>query len=142
MVKQTPTAKIVALPISVRGQSIGAMEFELAPEQEILQEPNVSASSSRRAAGPCRRNTRLFEEAQRIAQREALVNEISARMQVTTNVEAVVAAATQSLADAFQAPRVAIDLAHPSQPMDTSIKGASFHAAQFSVPVQLRVAQE
>ena len=45
--------------------------------------------------------------------REALVNEITARMQVTTNVEAVVAAATQSLADAFQAPRVAIRLGAP-----------------------------
>jgi GAF domain-containing protein len=54
-----------------------------------------------------------LEEAQRLAQREALVNEISARLQATTNVDAVIAAATQSLADAFQAPRVAIRLGTP-----------------------------
>jgi len=83
-------------------------------------------------------NTRLFEEAQRIAQREALVNEISARMQVTTNVEAVVAAATQSLADAFQAPRVAIRLGSPvAANGPRASKELAFHAAQFSVPVQL-----
>jgi hypothetical protein len=35
-------------------------------------------------------------------------------MQVTTNVEAVIQAATQSLADAFQAPRVAIRLGTPN----------------------------
>ncbi len=113
MIKQTPTAKIVALPISVRGQSIGAMEFELAPEQEISQEQMLVLRQVVERLGLAAENTRLFEEAQRIAQREALVNEISSRMQVTTNVEAVVAAATQSLADAFQAPRVAIRLGAP-----------------------------
>lgn len=115
MIKQTPNAKIVALPISVRGQSIGAMEFELAPDQEISQEQMSVLRQVVERLGLAAENTRLFEEAQRIAQREALVNEITARMQVTTNVEAVVAAATQSLADAFQAPRVAIRLGAPDE---------------------------
>jgi uncharacterized protein YigA (DUF484 family) len=42
-----------------------------------------------------------------------MVNEITARMQAATNVESVIAAATQSLADAFEAPRVAIRLGLP-----------------------------
>jgi GAF domain-containing protein len=107
--------KVVSLPISVRGQVIGAMEFEIAPDQEITQEQMTILQQVVERLGLASENARLLEEAQRIAQREALVNEISARLQATTSVETVVAAATQSLADAFQAPRVAIRLGTPAQ---------------------------
>jgi GAF domain-containing protein len=113
-VRQTPQSKVVAMPISVRGQSIGAMEFELALEQEVTTEQLAVLTQIIERLGLAVENTRLFEETQRIAQREALVNEISARMQVTTNVEAVIAAATQGLADAFHAPRVSIRLGSPT----------------------------
>ncbi len=113
-IRQTETGKVVALPISVRGQAIGAMEFEVDTEQDITPEQMNILQQVVERLGLAAENARLFEEAQRIAQREALVNEISARMQVTTNVEAVVAAATQSLADAFQSPRVAIRLGTPA----------------------------
>jgi GAF domain-containing protein len=107
--------KVVSLPISVRGQVIGAMEFEIAPDQEITPEQMTILQQVVERLGLASENARLLEEAQRIAQREALVNEISARLQATTSVETVVAAATQSLADAFQAPRVAIRLGMPGQ---------------------------
>jgi len=112
-VRQTPQSKIVALPISVRGQAIGAMEFELAPDQDVSPEQMAVLQQVMERLGLAAENTRLFEEAQRLAQREALVNEISTRLQGTTNVEGVIAAATQSLADAFHAPRVAIRLGTP-----------------------------
>ncbi|MEP7288907.1 MAG: GAF domain-containing protein [Chloroflexota bacterium] len=112
-IRQTTQFKVVSLPISVRGQAIGAMEFEIAPDQDIAPDQLAVLQQVIERLGFAAENTRLFEETQRIAQREALVNEISARMQVTTNVEAVIAAATQSLADAFQAPRVAIRLGTP-----------------------------
>ncbi|HLY28554.1 MAG TPA: GAF domain-containing protein [Aggregatilineales bacterium] len=105
--------QIIALPISVRGQPIGAMEFEVAGDQDLLPEQITILQQVLERLGLALENARLFEEAQRIAQREALVNEISTRMQSTTNVEAVVAAATQSLADAFRSPRVAIRLGNP-----------------------------
>jgi GAF domain-containing protein len=107
--------KTVALPISVRGEVIGAMEFELAPDQAIGQEQMAILQQVVERLGLAAENMRLLDEAQRIAQREAMVNEITARMQAATNVEAVVAAATQSLADSFQAKRVAIRLGTPNQ---------------------------
>lgn len=110
----TPTVRVISVPISVRGQPIGAMEFEVDPTQEFNAEQLNVLQQVVERLGFAIENTRLFEETQRIAQREALVNEISARMQVTTNVEAVIQAATQSLADAFQAPRVAIRLGTPN----------------------------
>ncbi len=107
--------KVLALPITVRGQVIGAMEFELAPDQHVSNEQLVVLQQVIERLGLAVENLRLLEEAQRMAQREGMVNEITARMQAATSVEAVVAAATQSLADAFQAPRVAVRLGSPSE---------------------------
>jgi GAF domain-containing protein len=115
VIRETKDAQIVSMPISVRGQPIGAMEFELALSQVISPDQMTVLQQVMERLGLAIENTRLFEETQRIAQREALVNEISARMQVTANVEAVVAAATQSLADAFHAPRVSIRLGNPER---------------------------
>jgi GAF domain-containing protein len=115
VIRGAHNAKMIALPISVRGQVIGAMEFELALEQNIGAEQLAVLQQVVERLGLAAENIRLLDEAQRMAQREAMVNEITARMQAVTSVEAVVAAATQSLADAFQAPRVAIRLGMPTE---------------------------
>ncbi len=110
VIRQVGEARVLALPISVRGQVIGAMEFEIGSDQEIVPEQMSVLQQIVERLGLAVENARLLEEAQRIAQREALVSEISMRLQAATGVEAVVAAATQSLADAFQSPHVAIRL--------------------------------
>lgn len=112
--RSNPTNKVVCFPISVRGQVIGAMEFELSPDQYLGPDHLVILRQVVERLGLAAENIRLLDEAQRIAQREAMVNEITARMQAATNVESVIAAATQSLADAFEAPRVAIRLGVPA----------------------------
>jgi len=111
--RSSPQQKTLALPISVRGEVIGAMEFELSPDQIIGAEQMVILQQVVERLGLAAENIRLLDEAQRIAQREAMVNEITARMQAATNVESVIATATQSIADAFQAPRVSIRLGLP-----------------------------
>ncbi|MFQ3534380.1 MAG: GAF domain-containing protein [Aggregatilineales bacterium] len=112
--------RVLALPITVRGQVIGAMEFELAPDQHVNSDQLSVLQQVVERLGLAIENLRLLEEAQRMAQREGMVNEITARMQAATSVEAVVAAATQSLADAFQAPRVAVRLGLPNQTLNGS----------------------
>lgn len=114
LVRQADNAKIVSLPITVRGQVIGAMEFEIAPDQTVGAEQITILQQVVERLGLAAENARLFEQTQRAAQREAIVNEISTRMQATTNIEAVIAAATQSLADVFQSSRVAIRLGTPT----------------------------
>ncbi|HRE48374.1 MAG TPA: GAF domain-containing protein [Aggregatilineales bacterium] len=113
IIRPGQSAKTITLPINVRGQVIGTMEFELAPDYNVSSEQMTLLKQVVERLGLAAENMRLLEEAQRIAQREATVNEITARMQAATNVEAVVATAAQSLADAFQAPRVAIRLGAP-----------------------------
>jgi GAF domain-containing protein len=113
-VKTVGQARMLTIPLSVRGQTIGAMEFELPLDQAVTQEQINILGQVVERIGLAVENARLLDEAQRLAQREAMVNEISARMQTTTGVDAVLSAATQSIAEALQAPRVAVRLGDPS----------------------------
>ncbi|MBC7812193.1 MAG: hypothetical protein H7175_13645, partial [Burkholderiales bacterium] len=107
-------ARVLAVPIRLRGQVIGAMEFELdgdnylQPEQlELVQDVGELFSLSAE-------NARLFEESQRNAQREAMVGEIAARIQSTNNVETMLSEAARGLKQTLKAERVAIRLGTPS----------------------------
>lgn len=109
---ETPS---LAVPLTVRGQPVGALEFELeqagALESEqinLLQEVAARLSLSMESH-------RLFEEAQRLARREAIINELGGRLQSVTGMENVLYAAARGLQEALQAPHVAIRLGTPPE---------------------------
>ncbi len=111
--------QIVAVPVRVRGEVIGAMEFEV--EQELTSEDLDMLNEIGERFGLAAENNRLYENSQRIAQREALVNEIGARIQSANSVDATLAEAARSLRDALDAERVAIRLGTPaSQPTQSN----------------------
>jgi len=105
---------ILAVPLTVRGQVIGAMEFELdasgrlSPEQEGL----VEDVADRLALAL--ENNRLYEEAQRLARRQSILNEIGARLQGAAGMESALILAAQGLQSALNAPRIAIRLGSPT----------------------------
>jgi GAF domain-containing protein len=104
---------IVSVPLRVRGQVIGAMEFELNEDQEFSPEDLELISEVSERFGLAAENTRLVEESQRIAQRESLINEITSRFQAAQNVEATLAEAARSLSETLQANKVMIRLGVP-----------------------------
>jgi GAF domain-containing protein len=120
VVRSNNQLKTLSLPISVRGQVIGVMEFELPPNQNVPADQINILKQVVERLGLAVENIRLLEEAQRLAQREAMINEITTRMQIATSVDAVVAAAAQSLADAFESPRVAIRVGTPNKTIGSS----------------------
>jgi GAF domain-containing protein len=107
--------KVVSVPISVRGQVIGAMEFELEPNQLVTPEQLIIVHQAVERLGLTADNARMFEDTQRAAHREAMVNEISTRIQSMTSVDAVVATAAQSLGEALRVNRIAIRLGTPEE---------------------------
>jgi len=125
--KTVQQQNIVAVPLRLRGQVIGAMEFELDEQGEFSQEDMELIEEIGERFGLAAENTRLVEESQRVAQREALINEISSRMQASNNVEATMTEAARSLRETLQAHRVMIRL---GSPINAAPKGTSANASR------------
>ena len=105
--------RLIAIPLKVRGQVIGAMEFELGEDGNIdPNDLNLIQEVSERF-GLAAENTRLVEESQRVAQREALINEIGSRLQATNNIESTLTEAVRSLNNVLNVHRVSIKLREP-----------------------------
>jgi len=114
-------AQIVTVPLRVRGQVIGAMEFEMDEKGNLSNEDLAMMEEVSEQLGLAAESNRLYETSQRIAQREALVNEISTRLQSGTSVEMTLTSAARSLKDVLKANRVAIRLGKP--PVETTDGG-------------------
>jgi hypothetical protein len=106
--------QVIAVPLRVRGQVIGAMEFELDEAREFSPEDYDLMQDVSERFGLAMENTRLVQESQRAAQREAHINQISARLQTTNDVERALTEAARGLVDALQAARVSIKLGEPA----------------------------
>lgn len=105
--------RVIAAPLRVRGQVIGAMEFELDEEGNLSPEDLDLVEEISERFGLAVENARLYEQSQRSAQREALINEIAGRLQSTNNVETTLSEAAQSLKKTLKANKVAIRLGTP-----------------------------
>jgi len=111
---QSRDSTIVSAPLRVRGQVIGAMEFEigsltLAPEDLDLVN-NVSERLSLALE-----SARLYEESLRVAQRETTLNQIGNRLQTANTVDALMAETARGLQATLGANRVAIRLGSPPE---------------------------
>jgi GAF domain-containing protein len=99
---------VIALPIMVRDEVIGAMEFELDPDSDISDSNLELISAVGQRLGLAMENRRLFDETQRVAQREALINDIGAQLQSATGVDAIIQHAAHHLQESLAAQRVTI----------------------------------
>ncbi len=105
--------RVIAVPLRVRGQVVGAMEFELDDNGQFSNDEMNLVQEVGERFGLAAENTRLLEESQRLALREALVNEISNRLQASNNVETTLTEAARSLQDSLKAAKVSIRLGQP-----------------------------
>jgi GAF domain-containing protein len=116
---------IVAIPLRVRGQVIGAMEFELDENQSLRPEDLELIDEISERFGLAAENSRLVEESQRSARRETLINQISARLQANNTIEATLTEAARSLSESLNAGRVSIRLGKPQQVSANGTNGQS-----------------
>lgn len=113
--RQADGNQVVALPLRVRGRVIGAMEFELDDVADFDAEDRELVQEISERFGLAVENARLVDESQRLARREALVNQITTRLQGTAEVDGMLGEAARGLRDALQAGRVAIRLGKPTE---------------------------
>ena len=115
---QQPTSDSihVAVPLMVRGQSIGGLEFELEGNEPLEADMIEVIEAVSERLGLAAEGVRLFEESRRSAHREATVNEISGRLQSTNSINTVLSEAARSIQETLGAQRVAIRLGQPPTP--------------------------
>ncbi len=102
-------AAVIAVPVRVRGQVIGAIEFELDPGSPILETAGTLQAVSERF-GLALENTRLYETTQRVAQREQRVNAIAAQYQDVTTVDELLRITVSELGALLGAEKASIRL--------------------------------
>jgi GAF domain-containing protein len=117
--------QVVALPIVVRNGTIGAMEFELEPGAELPDSALDLIAAVGQRLGLAMENRRLFDETQRVAQREALINDIGTELQAATGIEAIIRQAARQLQDALTAQQVTIRLGTPPTPAEQPVQEKS-----------------
>jgi len=107
-----PTARAtipVALPITLRGQALGAVEWEL-PMQSFTDDKLELALELANRLAVSMDNARLFQESQRSAERERLVNSIAARLTAQTSIDTILQTAVREVGQALRVPNVSIRL--------------------------------
>jgi GAF domain-containing protein len=110
--RQDGDQPIVAVPVMLRGEVIGAIEVEpgAGSEQEAME--MVEAVASRLAISL--ENARLFEEAQALTAQEQRISDISARYQEVGSVDELLRITLDELSLALGAERASIRLGAPS----------------------------
>jgi GAF domain-containing protein len=105
--------RLVTLPITVRNEVIGAMEFEIESEDPLPDGILELAGAVGQRLGLAMENHRLLDETQRAVQREGLINDIGADLQAATGIDVIVQRAAHHLQEALDARQVSIRLGKP-----------------------------
>jgi GAF domain-containing protein/HAMP domain-containing protein len=107
--KTTRNTYPVAVPIVVRGQILGAVEWELPAATFTPDKIELARELAARLAVSLD-NARLFEESRRSAERERIVNEIAASLTAQTSIDSILQTAVREVGQALRAPKVSIRL--------------------------------
>ena len=99
----------IAVPVQLRGQTLGAVEWEI-PADELNENKLQLAQELANRLALSLDNARLFQESQRAAERERVVNNIAARLTPQTEISDILQTAVREVGQALRAPQVSIRL--------------------------------
>ncbi len=120
--EQAPTTQSVALPIELRGQSIGQVIVEddqpqrlfSAEERELVQEVVQRMALALESARLFEQTQSALGEARRLAQRERLINRITAQLRGAVSVDEVLRIAADEMRRSVQATHTTVQLTPPA----------------------------
>jgi GAF domain-containing protein len=99
----------IAVPIQLRGQTLGAVEWEI-PANDLNRDKIDLARELANRLALSLDNARLFQESRRATERERLVNSIAARLTAQTNIDQILQTAVKEVGQALRAPQVTVRL--------------------------------
>ena len=97
------------MPIQLRGQILGAVEWEL-PTDEFNTDKVLLAQELVNRLAISLDNARLFQESRRAIDRERLVNAIASKLSGQTDIDAILQTAVREVGQALRVPQVSINL--------------------------------
>ncbi|MBE2182534.1 MAG: GAF domain-containing protein [Anaerolineae bacterium] len=97
------SARVIAVPVRVRGEVIGAIEFELAQADEITPEEIALIQSASEQLGLALDTVRLSEQTQAQAARERKAGEIAGQLLMANDIDALLERAASSFNEALGA---------------------------------------
>jgi GAF domain-containing protein/HAMP domain-containing protein len=97
----------IAVPITLRGQVLGAAEWEL-PIQDFGEDKVLLAQELVNRLALSMENARLFQQSQVSAERERLVNNISAKLTAKQDINDILQTALREVGQALRSPEVSI----------------------------------
>jgi GAF domain-containing protein/HAMP domain-containing protein len=100
---------ILAVPIRLRGQTLGTLNLHF-QNPEIPQETMRLVEEAADRLALALENARLVQDAQRLATRERQINQISAQVQQSTDLETVLQNTVRELGNTLGAPRTFIQI--------------------------------
>lgn len=109
---QDRDVQVISTPLRVRGQVIGAMEFEVGADEFAPEDIELVNGVAERFSLALE-SARIYEESRRVAQRESTLNQIGSRLQTTNTVDTLLAETARGLQASLGATRVAIRLGAP-----------------------------
>ena len=100
--------QILNVPVVLRGQALGVMQFR-APAKQLWNDHSLElARIIGQRLALALDNIRLYEQAQTIARREQLVNQVASRLQTTTDIDDLMRDAVEAFQEALGATRASI----------------------------------
>jgi GAF domain-containing protein/HAMP domain-containing protein len=99
----------VAVPIQLRGQTLGAVEWELSAAEFSMDKVQLAQELVNRLAISLD-NARLFQESRRAIERERLVNDIAAKLTGQTDIDEILQTAVREVGQALRVPQVTLAL--------------------------------
>ncbi len=103
----------IAVPVQLRGQMLGAVEWEL-PAQDFDDNKLQLAQELANRLAISLDNARLFQETQRTTERERLVSSIAAKLTAQTDIDEILQTAVREVGQALRSPQVGIRLNRPN----------------------------
>jgi GAF domain-containing protein len=100
--------QILSVPVVLRGQALGVLEFRASAKQLWNEHSLELARIIGQRLALALDNIRLYEQAQTIARREQLVNQVASRLQTTTDIDALMRDAVEAFQEALGATRASI----------------------------------
>ncbi len=120
---------VLSVPIRLRGQTLGAIEFRRAGDRHWTPSALEMAQAVADRLALALENARLFEQTQITAQREQLVSNVMSELQTTTNLQTLITLAAREFQQALGATHTRVRLGLPKDTAPQPPDGDDHHAA-------------